>query len=57
MDRVIAGLKRALVRLLPPGNRPGHEDTPAYRGGSKALDGEAAAAGRGQAGDGAHGRG
>lgn len=54
---MIAGLRRALVRLLPPGNRPGHEDTPEYRGGSKALDGEAAAAGRGSAGDGAHGRG
>ena len=57
MRRVISAVRRALVRLLPPGNRPGHENTPAYRGGSKALDGEAAAAGRGSAGDGAHGRG
>ena len=57
MHRVIAALRRALVKLLPPGNRPGHENTPAFRGGTKALDGEAAAAGRSAAGDGAHGRG
>jgi hypothetical protein len=46
MRRVIpSGLKRALVRLLPPGNRPGHENTPAYRGGEASADGEAAARG------------
>jgi hypothetical protein len=34
-----------LVKLLPPGNRPGHEDGSVYRGGDAGIDGEAAARG------------
>jgi hypothetical protein len=40
-----AKLRHVLVKLLPPGNRPGHEDTPAYRSDDVALDGEATARG------------
>jgi len=34
-----------LVKLLPPGNRPGHEGSSVYRGGDAGIDGEAAARG------------
>jgi hypothetical protein len=33
MRRILSSaLTRALIKLLPPGNRPGHADTPVYRG-------------------------
>ena len=38
-------VRRVLVKLLPPGNRPGHEDTPAYRSNDVAIDAEATARG------------
>jgi hypothetical protein len=40
-----AGLRRVLAKVLPPGNRPGHEDSSVYRGGAAGIDGEAAARG------------
>ena len=46
MRRILpATLWRVLVKLLPPGNRPGHEDTPAYRSDDVAIDGQATARG------------
>jgi hypothetical protein len=43
--RSITDATRVLVKLLPPGNRPGHEDSSVYRGGDAGIDGEAAARG------------
>jgi hypothetical protein len=40
-----SGLRRVLVKLLPPGNRPAHEGSSVYRGGDAGIDGEAAARG------------
>ena len=40
-----AGLRRVLLRLLPPGNRLGHEGSSVLCGGDAGIDGEAAARG------------
>jgi hypothetical protein len=46
MRRIVpGGLPRLLLKLLPPGNRAGHEGGSVYRGGDAGIDGEAAARG------------